>query len=467
MHGVAGGDSAPPCTDGGAPGEAFLLQLLRRPPRPEPTAPPAVSCHPEDRPRCFHFLPHTLIRRPQPVEPQPTSPPVAPMVDIRVPTVWLPIPRDLPPGPWEPLEISHPLVSHPPSSVEHGSQLEHAGNQNAARGNNSRGDRRPKHQNVVSSTQQYDDRSYSCSWGHGRETSEANGRVGYGSCVSGANAKVDRRFGDRRNACGDPAEYNLSQMGYQYEKKRMNLGGHRHSISWEPKVIEQIRPPQGSAQKQKVKVEWVAVTRRQDENHKLEMGDNSLQEVKDGVVLQIQTCNHLDGSKCELEGNNLPIEESYVEDHLSCLPPEAFEDWNSSGVESEGHKETEDLSFEGGAGQDDALPVEQSDSLMLKGDHDKKNVKRHFPTPLVELRKPAILPCLQQMKDWTRRVGNDRHLLCIEDPFDTSHDLGRVVDRRSIKILREEFERAAHILQYDPNLCVTLFEPYKPNLKQN
>lgn len=305
------------------------------------------------------------------------------MVDIRVPTFRVPIPRDLPPGPWEPLEISHPLVSHPRCSVEYGSQLEHVGNQNAPRGSNSRGNRRPKHQNVVSTTQKYDNRSYSCSWGHG-ETIEANGRVGYGNYVSGANAKVDPRFGDRRNACGDPAEYNGSRIRYQYEKKRMNLGGHRHSISWKPKVIEQSKP-QGSAQKQKFKVEWVAVTRRQDENHKLEMGDNSQQEVKDGDVLQIQTCNHLNRRKCELEGNNLPIEESYVEDHLSCLLPEAFEDWNSSGVESEGHKETEGLSSQGGASQDDALPVEQSDSLMLKGDHDKKNVKRHFRTPLVEV----------------------------------------------------------------------------------
>ncbi|WJX87128.1 RNA uridylyltransferase [Trifolium repens] len=63
-------------------------------------------------------------------------------------------------------------------------------------------------------------------------------------------------------------------------------------------------------------------------------------------------------------------------------------------------------------------------------------------------------------KDWTRRVGNDRHLICIEDPFETSHDLGRVVDKHSIKVLREEFERAADIMQYDPNPCVKLFEPY-------
>ncbi|KAL6494055.1 hypothetical protein OROGR_031964 [Orobanche gracilis] len=66
-------------------------------------------------------------------------------------------------------------------------------------------------------------------------------------------------------------------------------------------------------------------------------------------------------------------------------------------------------------------------------------------------------------KDWTRRVGNDRHLICIEDPFEASHDLGRVVDKYSIRVLRQEFERAAEIMQHDSNPCVTLFEPYVPN----
>lgn len=66
-------------------------------------------------------------------------------------------------------------------------------------------------------------------------------------------------------------------------------------------------------------------------------------------------------------------------------------------------------------------------------------------------------------KDWTRRIGNDRHLICIEDPFEVTHDLGRVVDKFSIKVLREEFERAAEIMQYDPNPCVKLFEPYVPS----
>ncbi|XLS82405.1 hypothetical protein HN51_048236, partial [Arachis hypogaea] len=66
-------------------------------------------------------------------------------------------------------------------------------------------------------------------------------------------------------------------------------------------------------------------------------------------------------------------------------------------------------------------------------------------------------------KDWTRRIRNDWHLVCIEDPFEISHDLGRVVDKCSIKILRKEFERAADIMQYDPNSCVKLFEPCVPS----
>jgi hypothetical protein len=68
--------------------------------------------------------------------------------------------------------------------------------------------------------------------------------------------------------------------------------------------------------------------------------------------------------------------------------------------------------------------------------------------------------CSKDEKDWTRRIGNERHLICIEDPFETTHDLGRVVDRHSIRVLRDEFKRAARILRQDPNPAVALFEPF-------
>ncbi|KAL2337418.1 hypothetical protein Fmac_011864 [Flemingia macrophylla] len=84
-----------------------------------------------------------------------------------------------------------------------------------------------------------------------------------------------------------------------------------------------------------------------------------------------------------------------------------------------------------------------------------------YANAVISVRTGSIIS--KREKDWTRRIGNDRHLICIEDPFETSHDLGRVVDKHSIKVLREEFERAAEIMQFDPNPCIKLFEPYVPS----
>ncbi|KAF6160351.1 hypothetical protein GIB67_019120 [Kingdonia uniflora] len=91
---------------------------------------------------------------------------------------------------------------------------------------------------------------------------------------------------------------------------------------------------------------------------------------------------------------------------------------------------------------------------------------RHdYANSVISVRTGSILS--KRAKDWTRRIGNDRHLICIEDPFEISHDLGRVVDKYTIKVLREEFERAANVLQYDRNPCVTLFDPYVPPVKKD
>ncbi|KAL9289870.1 hypothetical protein ACSQ67_024359 [Phaseolus vulgaris] len=84
-----------------------------------------------------------------------------------------------------------------------------------------------------------------------------------------------------------------------------------------------------------------------------------------------------------------------------------------------------------------------------------------YANTVISVRTGSIIS--KREKDWTRRIGNDRHLICIEDPFETSHDLGRVVDKYSIKVLREEFERAAEVMQNDPNPCFKLFEPYVPS----
>ena len=66
----------------------------------------------------------------------------------------------------------------------------------------------------------------------------------------------------------------------------------------------------------------------------------------------------------------------------------------------------------------------------------------------------------KRRKGWTTRVGTERHLICVEDPFETSHDLGRVVDKRSIFVLRDEFERAERILRTDPDPLPALFDEY-------
>jgi len=87
---------------------------------------------------------------------------------------------------------------------------------------------------------------------------------------------------------------------------------------------------------------------------------------------------------------------------------------------------------------------------------------RHdYANSVISVRTGGLLS--KNGKDWTRRIGNERHLICIEDPFEISHDLGRVVDKYSIRVLKEEFQRAAEIMQDDPDPSVTLFTPYTPS----
>lgn len=68
-------------------------------------------------------------------------------------------------------------------------------------------------------------------------------------------------------------------------------------------------------------------------------------------------------------------------------------------------------------------------------------------------------------KGWTKRVGRDRHLLCVEDPFVLSHDLGRTVDRQSKDVMRKEFFRAATVLRDYQNPAKLLFRAYIPRTK--
>ena len=49
-------------------------------------------------------------------------------------------------------------------------------------------------------------------------------------------------------------------------------------------------------------------------------------------------------------------------------------------------------------------------------------------------------------KHWTESKGRDRHWVSIEDPFEVTHDLGRVCDRKALHEIRGEFMRAARIM---------------------
>ena len=70
-------------------------------------------------------------------------------------------------------------------------------------------------------------------------------------------------------------------------------------------------------------------------------------------------------------------------------------------------------------------------------------------------------------KDWTRRVGSERHLVGIEDPFEVAHDLGRTVDRSTAGVLQKEFERAAVVLRDEVAPLAALFEPYRSGNTKN
>lgn len=43
-------------------------------------------------------------------------------------------------------------------------------------------------------------------------------------------------------------------------------------------------------------------------------------------------------------------------------------------------------------------------------------------------------PLSKADKDWTKRQGSERHLVCIEDPFELCHDLGRTIDKHSVQV---------------------------------
>ena len=135
--------------------------------------------------------------------------------------------------------------------------------------------------------------------------------------------------------------------------------------------------------------------------------------------------------------------------------------------------------------------------------------RHNYSHDVVSVRLGACLH--KDDKDWTRRIGNERHLasggpaacppacrclpsdvgaglpaawhaptlhpacpalacplapapsaqVCIEDPFELSHDLGRTVDRQTRAVLHKEFTRAATLLRDADDPLDLLFAPYR------
>uniref|UniRef100_A0A7N0ZS07 Uncharacterized protein n=1 Tax=Kalanchoe fedtschenkoi TaxID=63787 RepID=A0A7N0ZS07_KALFE len=83
-----------------------------------------------------------------------------------------------------------------------------------------------------------------------------------------------------------------------------------------------------------------------------------------------------------------------------------------------------------------------------------------YENDVVSVRTGSMLSKLSKGWETGKKDQKYTHFVSIEDPLDTTIDLGRVVDRKSIKILREEFERAAQIMQDDPQPWISLFETY-------
>jgi len=67
-------------------------------------------------------------------------------------------------------------------------------------------------------------------------------------------------------------------------------------------------------------------------------------------------------------------------------------------------------------------------------------------------------------KHWDKKVEDSRdHVyLTIEDPFEISHNLGRIVDLENIKVLKYEFDRAFRLLSRNETLK-TVFKRFTPN----
>jgi Cid1 family poly A polymerase len=62
---------------------------------------------------------------------------------------------------------------------------------------------------------------------------------------------------------------------------------------------------------------------------------------------------------------------------------------------------------------------------------------------------------------WVKKIGTERHLCCIQDPFLTSHDLGRCVSTESLGTLQQELASAANIMYRDDDPMSKLMQVHE------
>ena len=87
-----------------------------------------------------------------------------------------------------------------------------------------------------------------------------------------------------------------------------------------------------------------------------------------------------------------------------------------------------------------------------------------FVKSVTSIRTGAFLT--KHAKNWDKKEAGfrgDRHLFCMEDPFELTHDLGRVMDRDTLRDVRSEIDRADSMLSERSNSCSfnLLVQPYQ------
>ncbi|GJD11852.1 UTP:RNA uridylyltransferase 1 [Galdieria sulphuraria] len=100
--------------------------------------------------------------------------------------------------------------------------------------------------------------------------------------------------------------------------------------------------------------------------------------------------------------------------------------------------------------------------------HDKVGQKAISDEEGIKHTNSSVLsPKMPVMNIWRMPKKHKRfkelHVFCIEDPFDTSHDIGRVVDEDSLEVLREEFIRAYEVIRTTGNF-LEVCRPYEPEV---